>query len=549
MRKPTLTAISWLLLSVPVLAGYDAGAWPSTNHYTYSNAAAMSLVSNLYAQSHTETWTQSSSTNYIPVITNDLWGHTGPIGGAATNARTWVMQYLTDISADASTGTVASWDEATTTQTAAIVASGVTVTTTLVHAYAGVQTNLRLNVRDVWGWDGYMALQERWKILEPHGGATDQRQDFTNAVKPRFYRDTRANLVGLKGWIEDNAASFVDKGHATGGTYTNYAVQVPAYQIPMLTATRAVTNAGAPANWYDWTPYRDLGGWTPGEGHIVTSTFTIAASSGATVTNDVLDYCGGSHTISGTNGQQFSFACTNANVAEGYTDRHYTYALLTNVIHQLDWTVRDFDLSVSNDYVAVVNIHSNRGDATSVWDNSDSVLYTNVAADWTNNVTTWSDGEWNAATPFFYSVFTDEHPGTFKDRHYAVQRNLFQFGLGDCNTNRPSELVWYAQTALYVDGGYDEIWSEHVVVGTNDWTDYVRMDEDVTLWLLNVGGQAPTVPATTNRVMDGLVGDFQSCPVETLVILTNLTGASDIDALALRVDVIQVLHKWAWFYP
>lgn len=201
------------------------------------------------------------------------------------------------------------------------------------------QGGFLLDVPQLWPWDTYVGLQERYRVLKQGTNVWDARE-AAMTFKPSFYRDDRTNLLAFKEWIDDNLSSFVDQGYSSGGTYDSYFAQYtdwewiteyryttnepcaePQYNItqvsywqptghpesfPMLTKERLVALADLPRQqgtvttntytadvpgwfacqtnvyivsnhtftvtnttpvtrtWFDYTPYRDFGGWGQG---------------------------------------------------------------------------------------------------------------------------------------------------------------------------------------------------------------------------------------------------------------------------------------------
>ena len=174
---------------------------------------------------------------------------------------------------------------------------------------------------------------------------------------PKFYRDERNNLVGFKHflkssytpgnpyWPDPYLTTIVDYRKATNDSFDTY-FSTPdtngnyPTSFPMLSQTGILSLVGAPTNYFDYTPYRQLNGAGLGIGHIVTSKFTIVTSGTGTVDRNVWDYDGNYHAITGTNGQEFSVVVTNDNVLEGFTTLDYGWKYFNSFVDHLIWTKR-----------------------------------------------------------------------------------------------------------------------------------------------------------------------------------------------------------------
>lgn len=269
-----------LLTSSSALAGWDARAWPSVNHYRIAVPSQWPKPDNIWGEAIDEDQpfrfiTTDPSTNFTE---NGNYWRNGGFG---------------------------------------------------------------VDVPQIWAWDTYMALQERYRALEQGTNIWNARE-AAMPFKPSFYRDDRANLIAFKAWIEGNLSSFVDQSLASGGTYDDYFSQYTDWQwvttytittnadpciipvelrytittnrfweptsrpesFPMLTRdklstivglpqqvtmttntytsdvpgwfacqtnvhtvsnhTFTVTNSTISRTWFDYTPYRDFGGWGQG---------------------------------------------------------------------------------------------------------------------------------------------------------------------------------------------------------------------------------------------------------------------------------------------
>jgi hypothetical protein len=132
------------------------------------------------------------------------------------------------------------------------------------------------------------------------------------------------------------------------------------------------TNTTYTKTWFDYTPYRDLGGWADGVSGVQTGThrFTISMVVYATNLVEIWDACGDSMyydltSNTNTNGVVTSVdleifdsqtnslysaaytnatvytntvVCTNSNIAAGFNEGDYGYSVMQGVISNLVWT-------------------------------------------------------------------------------------------------------------------------------------------------------------------------------------------------------------------
>lgn len=338
----------WCWAACSGLAGWQTNdVWPSDQYLLHVDEADRVTVTNLYGQHHVETWTQVCTNQFgqpasIPALSTllpDIPGYSGPIAATTNSTRCWTNEYWTDVQTDLTAGELAAFAGTNWyTNVYALAAStndAVTnaLTTTVCDVMAGGQISWKLDVPDLWGYDLYASLRERQEAV---GVGTLER--------PRYYRGLRATLVSCKEWIAyavDDQGLFVRTTALVDGTLDSWFSTAVGGVYPTAAPVWAMTNlladAGAPTNWHAHTPWRDLGGYTAGEGHIVTTAYTIAAGAGLTVTNAVIDYCGNARTISGTNGQVVVLSCTNI-VLDGFTESDYGFRHATAIVARLTVT-------------------------------------------------------------------------------------------------------------------------------------------------------------------------------------------------------------------
>ena len=366
MKKQILAVtLCSLACSLSCSAGWDTNAWPSTEVYRFvvsTNEDHRVASTNLWARRHEIIFSQDSTTNYIPAVSSldacwDLYHLSNgyvpwffdprlsgiAIAAAVTNTRAWTNTFYDKIAADVPANVVASWIfppggwGLPATSTATFVMGGITQTAHTVchsHITTGVVLSIKLDAADVWAMDCYQARMERWRMLNPQDDPTagypyPAYYSFDLSQRPVYYKSARENLIAHKAWISDNATSFLDPAADQIAALSNTA------DFAYLTLTGLLSSAGAPTNYLTYTPWRELSGQGIGEGHVVTSSFTIAAAPGETVTNTVSDYCGNAVDISGTNGQVVSIVCTNTDVQAGYSTLDYGWKYAREIVNPL----------------------------------------------------------------------------------------------------------------------------------------------------------------------------------------------------------------------
>ena len=334
------------------------------------------LVTNVWAQRNEDRWCQISTTNWIPDVpaaqtpTNGIlwWSHPyyewGVPGNVATNARAFTNIYWHFLQADMSAGTIAALGTNigfnTSSSRYSFAAGAVTgvVTTTLSWSRHAQRRDWALNVQDVWAWDLHNAMQERDAVQPIYGGAP--LMEFS----PGYFDDgelasvhwvdevSRNNLVDFKAWLraqDDPGMTWVNTTAAVSNRFDAYfSTHTNSSAFPMLTVTGVYWAANAPSNYDLYTPTFDLGGMGPGVGHVVTSSYSFRHVSGV-ATQSVLDYTGGVRLLVGTNGQTWTWASTNADVALGFTTSDYGYRPVTGIMRRIAWDWASASV-VSNDY-------------------------------------------------------------------------------------------------------------------------------------------------------------------------------------------------------
>jgi len=395
MRRLILTAI-FIVGCSPAFAQWNTDAWPSTNHWRFTNSSDFVTVTNTWAKQHTEVWTQTSGTNYIPVITS-MWGKVGHISGWTNASHTWTILYLTDIMVDTSNDVVAGYG-ATNTYSTVNDFGLFSVTTELSHITAGISTNMLLNVEDVWGWDCYMAMKERYDVL-----TTDDLRDW---VKPMYFRDTRDNIKVAKWWIGNYCDEFMTNTVGPFGqeitnrtffkyldcaTWTRETICASVGAPPDLLSGSVVGSVAA-MDFVLFTPYRDLGGASLFYGPVMTTTYTIVASPGETVTNMVPTYWGSSDywrdevEISGTNGEVVSVVAANLDnlgalfMAGGYTVADYGVRHIPALLDKLRNTKKSITWGnyAYHDYQYTDMVVTGRYGSAATQGGAESIYVTNI---------------------------------------------------------------------------------------------------------------------------------------------------------------------------
>ena len=238
-----------------------------------------------------------------------------------------------------------------------------------------------LSAKDVRAYDCYQAIEERVnaRTNQFNSGVTPYR-----VRPPRLYRFERDNIVNLKTELGKLINLFTGSGvfwmdTAIKGTNDNYDVfmatnigETLTYDLVGLTVSNALLHAGAPTNYLEYTPYRQLNGWGYPYGHFVTNTYVLQGDTDP-VTNYVFGYLGETNVLTGTNGQVVTTITTNNNIQIGYSELDYGWKYMTNIITQvneLGWA-RGGDATkfayVGNRYESGVNYIS--------WDDAKSNVY------------------------------------------------------------------------------------------------------------------------------------------------------------------------------
>ena len=354
MKRIKLVVISTILAHNCLAAGWNQHAWPSTNKVRIA-ATNYLQVTNIYAKfwqmnvsvtnstitgSGSDTILGWSSNKWVYTDADSMWAAVGVGTNTATNwfSLTNTTEYLTEIELD-NTNLLSFSNTNYSTNTYLIPYANYTSQVTEIQQDigVGVRTNMTLNVKEIRAWDVSRALEER------RGINNDPAQ-----AHPKYYRYERENIVNFKTYITDDMSVgvWINTNFVTNGTFIGYLEGAGAF--PTHTIEELLNSVSAPSNYFEYTPWRQLNGSGIGYGHIMTSSFTIAASGTNVVTNTVIDYCGDAHTISGTNDQVTNIVCTNINVAAGFTQLDYGWKYIDSIINELVWTTIDKDMVASS---------------------------------------------------------------------------------------------------------------------------------------------------------------------------------------------------------
>lgn len=376
------------------VAQWNGDAWPSETSFRL-NPISFFPANNIISHKFVEEWEQVTGADYIPPLEfyqTEASSVTGgpalqieyliPMGKSTNGSRLFTTTRWMDICADTSTNDVAEWTgigEFETSQLDVYEFEGDDwEVETLLRIYGTVDSKVwYFDIPQIWAWDTYMALQERYRALMRTDAVWSSRQ-APMLFKPCFYREDRANLVGYKDWIAANVGSFVDTSYADAeGTFDGYfntptdwewhediqpevngeidcgeqdrveAVSRFSWRptgspenFPMLTREKLVRLAGLPyepgivttntytadvpgwflgdtntllledatftvvvtsaisRTWFDYTPYRDFGGWGQGLSEVTTGEWRFDLSRNwfnATQTWAFVDVVGASY--------------------------------------------------------------------------------------------------------------------------------------------------------------------------------------------------------------------------------------------------------------
>lgn len=251
---------------------------------------------------------------------------------SGTNATITTNAFLSNIYAASNSSAIVSTFDFVLTQTNGALWTN-SITTTNRHA----ATNLILAPREIMQFDIFRAVQERTKAIGPSNiTARFYRSAYETLVASKNIINSGGSLVGSANGSWMSAVSFSNQLSSSPASLSALDTNFAFAFAPANPAANITLAANIPTNFFSQTYYRDIFGTNSTYSRVMTCTYFIVTSSTNTITNTVATCCGGSGTISGTNGQTVSLVCTNANIEAGRTSADYGYKamqrLLTNLV-------------------------------------------------------------------------------------------------------------------------------------------------------------------------------------------------------------------------
>lgn len=350
MQKRALLATYTLLVcSLSAVAGWNTNAWPSPTHWrgvSVTSTAVVGVVESVvdYRTPDGSEYPGYNANGYyaeygnidliwpFTLVTNSYTTHVSSAYAAIYTNRIQSTNYYWSLaSIDTDPRTLDSTN--TFEEDIGYTIGGVDVTGTWVRTTTGYKTNLLMDVKDLWSWDAQLAVVERWQSLDD---ANTNTYDLTAAVKPHWYRSQRTNLLEFKEWIADNCGSFVNTSIASNpASWLNANVDRIDWTgtgdlLPVFAPTSLAVSVGAPTNYFDFTPWRNLNGGGVGVGRLVTNTWVCPAG-----TNVIEDYCGNIYTVICSQVSNVVKVCTNASVEVGRTELDYGWKYIPDLIASL----------------------------------------------------------------------------------------------------------------------------------------------------------------------------------------------------------------------
>jgi len=305
MKRASSSAIAVAAVLV-LVGGAGASTWPSTAWPSDQHLRGSPIYTQVWAVAHEEIWT-----NIVEGVVVQIW----------TN------RWLSDIEGRTNALIVGHWE-----------------------------TNLVLDAKGQRGLHAMLAQQERQYASGRHYN-TVPGYDSELVMRPRFYRSDRDNLVAAKNWIKmathhyrgitpRNPLRFVDMSQFSVATNGLEGAVPGGEAFPWIQwlggvakweTTNLLAAVGAPTNYCEYTPERDLSGAGPGKPGIMPCSWTIFAPTNGVVEFDAIDSWGNIQRISGTNGQEVFSTATNLNILAGFTDRDYTWIRYPEMMNLLVW--------------------------------------------------------------------------------------------------------------------------------------------------------------------------------------------------------------------
>lgn len=390
-------------------------------------------------------------------------------------------------------------------------------TTIVISVRSAGAVNLKLETRDVWGWEVYRALRERWEAVYSTALPTftgSVNSGFWNTRRPTFYRDTRQNLVKAKNALEVIVAlGWVDTNVLSVDVDVSSDLNANTGAVPVLAYTDMLIRASCPTNWGDYTPWRSLGGGTGALTRVETGSWSFAVAGTSTVD----DACGYAHTVAHTAGQVVVWACTNSQIQEGFDSSDYGYKHFPALAGQLAVTYRDAATEIDHKFAGA-------GSNYTGW----TIVNTNCTDLLNTYYSTWAcsngqqRGGWYVADGYYI-----KGAGLWMLDNLSVNRRLPQVYT---RTNNPVAIDVYAHANKgFV--GYVDLFSDLYSEGweSNKWRRVVQWAEQALEYRGGTNGvDAPAFPDPCD------LGAFAvACPANT-----------NWESRGFAVDALRFLLKW-----
>lgn len=239
------------------------------------------------------------------------------------------------------------------------------------------RTNAWLNAQDLRNLDLINAVEERWRVIGdgyvqtnlPYLVGGGQYPQIWRRWVPNFQPPTMADYV--KTFIRNYCGSYIDP--------TSDPSNGPPFS--MLSETGLVAMLSLPTNYFRWTPERGFDGLGPPYYHVMTNAVTVAGSGTNILTNFVINSCGTTSTVTGTNGQVVTITCTNEYIAPGCTSYDYGLDRCRSSLALMVWTVAPEEAWTSV-------VRTANGDAAT-WASATSALVAAWATIATNTSSPW----------------------------------------------------------------------------------------------------------------------------------------------------------------
>jgi hypothetical protein len=392
MKKLKYLAI-FMFLASSASASWSTNAWPSTNNIRAFGTNNWTVVSNAAAQTVYSTFSVTSSLAIPSWSTNgyiytsgdiDFWSYpsnplfdyppvfwvpggsdkaypvvgVASIGASVSNYLAVTNVFYSQIFADdpgvegfdapLGEGSLGDFGAGGITNTYEYVSGGVTqqITETWSYSFTNEIIEIGLGPKDMRVYDTYWALKEREEIGSGRWGIGASAIFLYRPVLHRWgkYALDTEGAEGVvhsgKAFIKDLMSNYNWLDLSYYGTNDNldaYLASVGATGLNSnveLTISNMLTNVGAPTNYLEYTPLRQLDGVGYPYGRFVTNTWQMGVNSG-TNTRSVTDYTGGVHSVTFTNDVPYTLVITNDNIQEGFSELDYGWRYMQEVIQQM----------------------------------------------------------------------------------------------------------------------------------------------------------------------------------------------------------------------